>query len=222
MPDKVLDRGANLRGFFLQESTVCRKGGWCGWKPSSKFLNSSFSSLSSYRNYRTAPCRAIRGNSISVDSTLRPLLVCCSGLESLRHFRRWYFRIQDFRVSIWQNKNTDFRTLCASIPQWPPNQFKTVPDSRLEVAGERDIYIYICIRMYVYIYIYIHIYIYTYYTHICISLSLSLYIYIYIYTLNYEIHMSCLNEESGRIVLTIRPVRLLRVSISEGLTQADS
>ena len=29
----------------------------------------------------------------------------------------------------------DFRTLCAGIPQRPPNRFMIVPDSRLEVAG---------------------------------------------------------------------------------------
>ena len=31
--------------------------------------------------------------------------------------------------------NIDFRTLCERIPQQPPNQFKIVPDIRLEVTG---------------------------------------------------------------------------------------
>ena len=52
------------------------RGGWYGWKPSS----SSNFSVRAFRAYplieirQTVPCRAIRGNSISVNSTL-PLLV---------------------------------------------------------------------------------------------------------------------------------------------------
>ena len=46
-----------------------RKGGWYGWKPLIEltFLYSSFIEIG-----QTAPCRAIRGDSISVNSTLPP------------------------------------------------------------------------------------------------------------------------------------------------------
>ena len=52
------------------------EGGWCGWKPSS----SSNCSHRVFRAYplieirQTVPCRAIRGKSISVNSTLPPLV----------------------------------------------------------------------------------------------------------------------------------------------------
>ena len=52
-----------------------RKEGWHGWKPSS----SSNFSIRAFRAYplieirQTVPCRAIRGNSISVNCTLPPL-----------------------------------------------------------------------------------------------------------------------------------------------------
>ena len=56
--------------------TRIRKGGWCGWKPSS----SSDLSIRVVRAYplfevrQTVPCRAIRGSSISVDSAPPPHL----------------------------------------------------------------------------------------------------------------------------------------------------
>ena len=56
------------------EDASIRKGGWYGWEPSS----SSNLSIRAFRACplieirRTAPCRAIRGNSISVNSTLPP------------------------------------------------------------------------------------------------------------------------------------------------------
>ena len=62
-------RGPQARGRF-------RKGGRYGWKPSS----SSNFSIRAFRAYppieirQTVPCRAIRGNSISVNRTLPPLL----------------------------------------------------------------------------------------------------------------------------------------------------
>ena len=57
-----------------------RKGGWYGWKPSS----SSDFSIRAFRAYplietkQTVPCRAIRGTSISVNSTLPPSYSCCA------------------------------------------------------------------------------------------------------------------------------------------------
>ena len=66
--------------------------------------------------------------------------------------------------------------------------------------------------MYIHMYIYIYIY-------MCVCISLSLYIYIYIYIVESRPSgkVLCLNEKS-----MVRPVHLLRVSISEGLTQANS
>ena len=69
-------------------------------------------------------------------------------------------------------------------------------------------------------YICIYIYIYTYYTHeyhilhihVCVCIYIYIYIYIYIST-------RCL---AGRTLYEEHPVRLLRVWISKGLTQADS
>ena len=60
--------------------------------------------------------------------------------------------------------------------------------------------------MYIYIYIYICIH-----THVCI--------YIYMYQATY-----CSVRRDGFLIcgFSVRPVRLLRVLISEGLTQADS
>ena len=52
---------------------------------------------------------------------------------------------------------------------------------------------------------------------IYLSISLSLYIYIYIYIYVYTYKHIYINN-----YIYIRPVRLLRVWISEGLTQADS
>ena len=57
-----------------REQPVFREGGWYGWKPSSR--SSSNFSIRAFRACplveirQTAPCRAIRGNSISVNSTL--------------------------------------------------------------------------------------------------------------------------------------------------------
>ena len=64
------------RGHPRRQDIASRKGGRYGWKPSSR---SSFS-IRAFRAYilieirQTVPCRAIRGNSISVNSTLPPLL----------------------------------------------------------------------------------------------------------------------------------------------------
>ena len=65
--------GGSLRVKGRASSSV-RKAGWCGWKPSS----SSNFSIRACRAYspieirQTAPCRAIRGDSISFNSTLPP------------------------------------------------------------------------------------------------------------------------------------------------------
>ena len=67
------------------EMARLRKGGWCGWENliELKVHNSSFSSsnlsIRVFRAYplfeirQAAPCRAMRGSSISVNSTLPPL-----------------------------------------------------------------------------------------------------------------------------------------------------
>ena len=72
------------------------KGGWDGWKPSSSsnFSNRAFRARI-YKLYsfefplvetrQTVPCRAIRGNSISVNSTLPPLS-CTHLLDCLLPF----------------------------------------------------------------------------------------------------------------------------------------
>ena len=58
----------------LRAPFFSRKGGWYGWKPSS----SSNFSIRAFRAYplvetrQTVPCRAIRGDRISVSSTLPP------------------------------------------------------------------------------------------------------------------------------------------------------
>ena len=54
-----------------------RKGGWYGWKPSSSpnFSIRVFRVYPLIESNQTAPCRAIRGNSIPVNSTL-PLSLC--------------------------------------------------------------------------------------------------------------------------------------------------
>ena len=51
-----------------------RKGGWYGWKPSSSwnFSIRVFRARPLIEIRQTAPCRAIRGNSLSVNSTLPP------------------------------------------------------------------------------------------------------------------------------------------------------
>ena len=57
-----------------REGVGCRfrKGGWCGWKPSSSSncWIRAFRVVSLIEIRRTVPCRAVRGNSISVSSTL--------------------------------------------------------------------------------------------------------------------------------------------------------
>ena len=93
------------------------------------------------------------------------------------------------------------------------------------------IYIYIYIHIYIYTYVYVYIYIYT-YIYICI------YIYIYMYReREREILSSTLYRTQCCVIAPLapgaprckgascaasQPVRLLRVGISEGLTQADS
>ena len=62
---------------------VYRKGGCYGWKPSSS-SNHSIRVVGAYppREIRhTAPCRAIRGDSIGVNSTLPPFLVVGSSVS---------------------------------------------------------------------------------------------------------------------------------------------
>ena len=96
-------------------------------------------------------------------------------------------------------------------------------------------YMCACNAMICYVYIYIYIYtVYVHvYTHVCIHMYT--YIYIYIYTLYDYV---CMYIISGAVrtsrlgVLSrsacaaarreVRPVRLLRVWVSKGLTQADS
>ena len=56
------------------ECSRSSEGGWCGWKSSSS-SNFSIRVVRAYpliAIWQTAPCRAIRGNGISVDSTLPP------------------------------------------------------------------------------------------------------------------------------------------------------
>ena len=55
-----------------RNTSITRNGGWCDWKPSSS-SNCSIRALRAcplIEIRQTAPCRAIRGNSISVNSTL--------------------------------------------------------------------------------------------------------------------------------------------------------
>ena len=56
------------------------------------------------------------------------------------------------------------------------------------------------------------------YLYICISLSLSIYIYIYIYTCVYISPCAC----PSRVGRQLRPISLLKMWISEGLTRALS
>ena len=55
-----------------------RKGGWCGWEASSSsnFSIRAFGACPLVELRRTVPCRAIRGNCISVNSTLPPSYEC--------------------------------------------------------------------------------------------------------------------------------------------------
>ena len=57
------------------KSGACRKGGWYGWKPSSSFnfWIRAFRACPIVETRQAAPSRAIRGNSISVNSTLPTL-----------------------------------------------------------------------------------------------------------------------------------------------------
>ena len=64
-----------------------RKGTWYSWKPSS----SSKFSIRAFRAYhlveirQTVPCRAVRGNGISVNSTLPPSLTCATHATHVAH-----------------------------------------------------------------------------------------------------------------------------------------
>ena len=105
------------------------------------------------------------------------------------------------------------------------------------------VYIYLCVYMYMYMYMYICICICVYISlSLYLSLSLSIYIYIYIYP-NEDIAVNryqlrpifklriynsgirvkqILKERRWAFLAQLRPVRLLRVRVSEGLTQANS
>ena len=93
-----------------------------------------------------------------------------------------------------------------------------------------DICIYIYIYIHIYIYIYTYIYIYIYCIHLCICMCIYIYICrereIFIKTLGQRLPAAApdpLHRQPGLTTIAlVRPVRLLRVSISEGLTQADS
>ena len=79
-------RGLSLRGLAVY---MLRKGGWYRWKPSSS-SNCSFRAFRAdllIETRQTAPCRAIRGNIISVNSTLLPSY--CWSANRRSKARRW-------------------------------------------------------------------------------------------------------------------------------------
>ena len=140
---------------------IYRERWWSGWKPSSSsaFSMRYFPAYPLIETRQTAPCPAIRGDGISVDSTLAPFLSLLVSLIVIVHIL-WCYYVHIYACMYVYI----YIYICIAI------------DIHKERERENEMYIHVHTHVYMYIYIYIYIY-----NHICAYMCIYVCIYIYIY-----------------------------------------